>query len=126
MVYVNDVGASLAFYEAVLQIIRHHEDGDGSYGELHHGNTRLGFVANWHADRHLGMAFRRNEPAREPAGFELYFVVEDVDAAYDRALAAGGVSVSPPTEKPWGNRAAIIRDLDGLLVEIADEGETRA
>jgi catechol 2,3-dioxygenase-like lactoylglutathione lyase family enzyme len=126
MIYVNDVSASLAFYESVLQITRHHEDDDGSYGELHHGDTSLGFVANWHAERNLGIPFRRNEAAREPGGFELYFVVENVDAAYDRALGAGGIAVSPPTAKPWGNRAAIIRDIDGLLVELADEGEAKA
>jgi lactoylglutathione lyase len=118
MVYVRDVFSSLAFYEAVFDVERHHADDDGSYGEFHLGETRVGFVADWHATRHLAQPFRRNDRADEPAAFELYFSVPDVDAVFAQALDAGAVPVSPPTEKPWG-RAAILRDPDGILFELA-------
>jgi lactoylglutathione lyase len=118
MVYVRDVFSTLAFYEAVFEVERHHADDDGSYGEFHLGKTRIGFVADWHASKHLPQPFRRNDPADEPAGFELYFTVPDVDAAFARALQAGAVVMVPPAEKPWG-RAAILRDPDGVLFELA-------
>lgn len=119
MVYVRDVSASLAFYEAALGVERHHADADGSYGELHSGGTHVGFVAEWHARANLSRSIRQNDHAGDPAGVELYFIVTDVDAAYGRAVEAGGVGVVPPADKSWGTRAAIVRDLDGVLVEIA-------
>jgi len=36
--------------------------------------------------------------------------VEDVDALYERALKAGAVSVLPPTDQPYGDRNAWVRD----------------
>jgi lactoylglutathione lyase len=114
VVYVEDVAASLAFYEGVFGLERDHLDDDGSYGELKVG---IGFTANWHAQRHLDIPFRRNDPSRDPAGFGLEFVVDDVDATFERALKAEGRAVWPPQEKPWG-RAAMFRDPNGVLVQI--------
>jgi lactoylglutathione lyase len=41
-----------------------------------------------------------------------------VAAAWDAALAAGAIVVSPPRTKPWGQTVAYVRDLEGMLVEI--------
>jgi len=46
-------------------------------------------------------------------GFFLF--VEDVDAAYARALAAGATAVRPPDDVPYGLRSAIVRDPDGYF-----------
>jgi PhnB protein len=46
-------------------------------------------------------------------GFFLF--VEDVEAAYQRALAAGATSVRPPEDVPYGLRSAIVRDPEGYL-----------
>ncbi|MCY3819720.1 MAG: VOC family protein [Gammaproteobacteria bacterium] len=35
--------------------------------------------------------------------------VDDVDAAYARALDAGAVSVEPPSDKPYGERSCGVR-----------------
>ena len=115
IVYVEDVAASLAFYERVLGLERDHLDGDGSYGELKSG---IGFAANWHAERNLDMPFRRNEREVIPLGFELDFAVEDVDGVFRRATEAGAAPVWEPQDKPWG-RAAMFRDPDGVLVHIS-------
>ena len=40
----------------------------------------------------------------------VYMYVEDVDALYERALKAGAVSVLPPTDQPYGDRNAWVRD----------------
>jgi lactoylglutathione lyase len=115
IVYVENVAASLAFYEGVLGLERDHFDEDGSYGELKSG---IGFAANWHAARNLDLPFRRTERYGMPLGFELDFAVDDVDAVFRRAIEAGAVSVWEPQDKPWG-RAAMFRDLDGVLVHIS-------
>ena len=42
------------------------------------------------------------------AGLVVY--VEDVDAAFDRALAAGGASLGVPEDRPYGERSGFIKD----------------
>jgi len=43
----------------------------------------------------------------------IYVYVEDVDAAYRRALACGATSVEAPQDKPYEERAAGIKDSFG-------------
>ena len=51
----------------------------------------------------------------------LWFYVDDVDAAHEAALAAGGSEERPPTDMPWGERVSQIRDVDANLVNLAVE-----
>jgi len=46
-----------------------------------------------------------------PAEFHVY--VEDVDAAFQRALAAGATSLGEPASRPYGERAGFVRDAFG-------------
>jgi uncharacterized glyoxalase superfamily protein PhnB len=43
----------------------------------------------------------------------LYLLEEDVDAAFERAAAAGADVVYGPEETGWGTKRARFRDLDG-------------
>jgi uncharacterized glyoxalase superfamily protein PhnB len=43
----------------------------------------------------------------------LYVYVQDVDRSYERALAAGGESLRPPADQPYGHRTAAIKDAFG-------------
>lgn len=45
----------------------------------------------------------------------LFLFVEDVEAAFARALAAGATVVRPPDDIPYGSRSAIVRDPEGYL-----------
>ena len=45
----------------------------------------------------------------------LFLSVDDVDAAYARAIAAGATSVRPPDDMPYGMRSAIVKDPAGYL-----------
>ncbi len=49
-------------------------------------------------------------PAR-PAALHLY--VDDADAVYARAVAAGAETLFPPTDRPYGDREADVRDAFG-------------
>ena len=40
----------------------------------------------------------------------LHTYVEDIDATYQRALAAGAVSIDPPTDHEYGERGASLKD----------------
>jgi PhnB protein len=49
----------------------------------------------------------------------IYVYVEDVDAAYKRAIAAGATSVAEPSDKPYQERGAGIKDSYGNIWYIA-------
>ncbi|BBX31268.1 glyoxalase [Mycolicibacterium mageritense DSM 44476 = CIP 104973] len=46
------------------------------------------------------------------------FIVDDVDAEYQRLRGHIGAVVTEPTTMPWGNRALLFRDPDGNLVNL--------
>jgi PhnB protein len=50
-------------------------------------------------------------PSGKPAS--IYVYVDDVDAAYQRALAAGATSVAAPENKPYQERTAGVQDSFG-------------
>ena len=52
-----------------------------------------------------------------------YLYLEDVDAAYKRALQAGANSVKPPTNQFYGDRNATVRDPTGNIWGIATHVE---
>ena len=59
---------------------------------------------------------------RGPAPAFLYVYVEDTDATYRRALAAGATSLEPPRDLPYGHRRAMVRDAWGNTWQIATHG----
>ncbi len=118
IIYVADVPATLAFYEAAFGArIRFVHDSQ-LYGELDTGSTVLAFAGNEAAEM-ADLAIRPNDPATPAAGWEVCFVTDDVAAAFDRALAQGCTAVTRPEAKPWGQTVSYVRDMNGCLVEIA-------
>jgi len=53
-----------------------------------------------------------------PLGMEIALVTDDVQSAYEKAIAAGAKALKPPMAKPWGQVVAYVRCPDGLLVEL--------
>jgi predicted enzyme related to lactoylglutathione lyase len=53
-----------------------------------------------------------NAPAEVPSYWQIYFVVDDVDAAFQKALSLGAREINAPTEYP-GGRFAIVSDPQG-------------
>ena len=51
----------------------------------------------------------------------LYVYGDDADSVYGRALAAGAASVEAPTDTPYGDRRAMVRDPFGNLFQIAHQ-----
>ncbi len=49
----------------------------------------------------------------EPTAAMLLLAVPDVDAAYERVLAAGGISLEPPADQRYGARRAGVKDPHG-------------
>ncbi len=76
----------------------------------------------WHAEVKVGdSSIMMGEPMGEfgPMPASIYLYVENCDAVYRRALAAGGVSVMKPTDQPTGERYGGVRDPSGNIWWIA-------
>ena len=116
--YVDDVLATLDFYERAFGLRRGYVADNQNYAELDTGTTRLAFVSNSQASTLIPGGYRRNDRAADPPGFEFAFITDNVDAAYRKALEAGAASAAPPEDKPWGQRIAYVRDINGVLVEL--------
>jgi len=81
----------------------------GPGGRVMHAQVRLG-----NAVLELGDP----DPAEsQPTTFYLY--VDDADALYHRAVAAGATSLAPPTDQWYGDRVASVQDSTGTLWYIA-------
>jgi lactoylglutathione lyase len=119
ILYVSDVASSLEFYERALGQRRRFLHESGQYAELDTGETALALAAHELAAANLPGVYRPEErPSARPA-FEVCFVTDDVQAAFDRAVGEGATAVSAPQTKPWGQDVAYVRDPDGNLVELA-------
>src|ERR1051325_10730623 len=120
ILYVKDVAASLAFYEAAFGLSKRffQDDGGKAYGELETGTTRLGFSSLALAKDILKQAPITSSPTSTPLAEEIAFTTTDVQAVYARALKAGAIALAEPTQTPWGQVVGYVRDIDGHLVEI--------
>lgn len=117
IVYVADVPATVAFYEAAFGLTRRFVHESNLYAELETGATALAFAAESMADVN-GVTIRTNRRDDVAAGIEIALICADPQAAYDRAVAAGALPVKAPQAKPWGQVVGYVRDLDGCLVEL--------
>ena len=117
--YVDDVAASLTFYEKAFGLSRRffHDDNGKAYGELESGATRLAFLSLTLAREHLPEVIAAS-PARPPLGMEIALVTSDVPALYARAVQAGATPLSEPAAKPWDQTVAYVRDNSGHLVAL--------
>ena len=118
ILYVHDVGRSLAFYESAFGLSRRFLHESGMYGELETGDTTLAFAAEVVAQSNFTDGFQPADPSLPPAASEVAFATPDVQGAFERALLAGAVAAATPKTKPWGQTVAYVRDPDGHLVEL--------
>ena len=120
ILYVDDVAASLAFYEKAFGLTRRflHDDNDKAYGEMETGTTRLAFASLALAREHLKQDIVASAPGKPPLGVEIALTTPDVPALFARATKAGATPVSEPATKPWGQTVAYLRDNSGFLVEL--------
>lgn len=120
ILYVNDVAASLTFYEKAFGLARRffHEDNGKAYGELETGATRLAFASVALAREHLKQEIVAASPGKSPLGVEIALTTPDVPALFKQALKTGASAVSEPETKPWGQTVAYLRDNSGHLIEL--------
>lgn len=57
--------------------------------------------------------------AAVPYAAGIALVTDDVPAAHEYAIVARAREVKGPSVKPWGQIVSYVRDLNGVLVELA-------
>lgn len=114
---VEDLDRSLRFYCDVLGLPLGHRS--GSFAQLATGVTRVALYERQAMAATLGRLLA--SPSPDAPGFELGFKVDDCDGAYNELVTAGATPDVPPTDRPWGQRTAYLRDPDGHLVELAQD-----
>jgi lactoylglutathione lyase len=117
ILYVDDVESTVAFYERAFGLKRTMVVPD-EFGELATGATKLSFAARAHVVKLFPIPFQSAGMRSDPPPIEIGLVTDDVPAAFERALAAGAVTVAEPQQKPWGQTVGYVRDNNGFLVEI--------
>ncbi|MEL6322083.1 MAG: VOC family protein [Cyanobacteria bacterium J06626_14] len=115
ILYVENVSATLNFYEQSfgLQTKMLHESGD--YGELDTGETTLAF-----SSLKLISDLGKNPIEADPSTpvFEIAFETQDVQKWLDQAIKSGAVLVQNIREEPWGQTTSYVSDPNGFLIEI--------
>jgi len=118
IIYVNHVPETLAFYKAAFGFDTRFLHESGAYGELETGVTALAFASHNLGQMNLDGQYQKSDITQIPLGVEIAFITEDVNAAFDKAVAAGAVAVAEPKLKPWGQTVAYVRSIEGSLIEL--------
>jgi uncharacterized glyoxalase superfamily protein PhnB len=118
---VEDVDATLTFFTEAFGIPRRFMGPEGDYGELETGSTALAFAATTLVAQNLASAggVTRLDPHQPPIAASITLLADDVDAAVERAVAAGATLSVGAHDMPWGQRVAYVRDANGILIELA-------
>lgn len=115
ILYVENVPATIAFYQQAFGLDAAFVHDSGDYGELATGETRLAFSS---VSLMTSLGKSPGRPRVEAPVFEIAFETADVAAALEQALSAGAVLVQPVRREVWGQTTAYVRDPEGYLVEL--------
>ena len=115
---VEDMGRMIRFYRDVLGFEIREAENTGNVYLVKDGTL---FLLYGRQDFEK-MTHRKYQYLKGLNGhFEIALYVDtfpEVDAAYEKAVAAGAQPVLPPEDEPWGQRTCYIADPEGNLIEI--------
>jgi len=67
-------------------------------------------------DEGVEVLLHERPPTPGDAGVAASFRVDDVDAAAESALLAGATIIDAPSDQAWGERQAVLHDVDGHVL----------
>lgn len=117
-IVVNDAAEALEFYKEAFgaeETVRM----PGPAGRIMHAEMRIGDSVVMIGEEMPDMG--RNSPKKyggSPVGFYVY--VENVDAAWKRAVAAGAKTTMPLADMFWGDRTGTLEDPFGHSWSLAE------
>jgi len=112
---VSDAAKAIEFYKKAFGAV---EKGrfKGPDGKIMHAEIEIGSSKFMLNDEVMGMRSPQSFGG-SPASFYLYF--EDADAAFKKAIAAGGKQSFPVSDMFWGDRMGKFEDPFGFLWNVA-------
>jgi uncharacterized glyoxalase superfamily protein PhnB len=121
LVVAGDVDAAVDFYVKALGATRHYSL-PGPDGKTFHAEIQLGDSIVMLGPESAQMGTRSPATLGGSPGSLIYYV-EDADAAWARALAAGAKQAMPLGDQFWGDRYGIVTDPSGHRWAIATHKE---
>ena len=121
ILYVENLAKELKFYETAFGFKREFVHESGAYATLATGSTMLAFASHELARSNLPCDYQKIDIKQPHQSFEMTFTTNDLEKSFIQALEAGATEVALPTEKPWGQTVAYLRDPEGFLIELATE-----
>lgn len=115
ILYVENVAATLDFYEKAFGFNTRYIHEAGDYGELDTGETILSF-SSLQLMSQLGKNPQKAN-ASAPV-FEIAFETDDVAKWLKQAIDRGATLVQDVKEEPWGQTTSYVSDINGFLIEI--------
>ncbi|MFP7465181.1 VOC family protein [Bacillus safensis] len=116
ILYVNDVEASIYFYQHVLGFpIKLRVE---SYVEFDTGDVTLSINSRQDVKEALGLPVPETNQTSQT--FEIGFVVDDVEQTIASMKEKGVPIIKEPAKKTWGQTVAYVSDPDGHFIEICD------
>ncbi|MBU8655858.1 VOC family protein [Bacillus pumilus] len=116
ILYVNDVEASIHFYQHALGFpMKLRVE---SYVEFDTGDVTLSINSRRDVKDALGLPVPKANQASQT--FEIGFVVDDVEQTITSMKEKGVPIIKEPAKKPWGQTVAYVADPDGHFIEICD------
>src|ERR1700722_12687001 len=100
-----DVRAAVDWLTAAFGFAERVRIGEGHRAQLSIGSDGGVIIAD--------VASQRQAPQADVVTHEIKVRVEDVDAQFDRARAAGAQVLEPPTDREYGERECTVEDLAG-------------
>lgn len=104
---VDDLERGIAFYADAVGLRLARRLFDGSVAEMLGASSRIYLMAKAAGSAPHERASSRRDYRRHWTPVHLDFEVEDVQAAVDRALAAGAKLERPPESFSWGSQATL-------------------
>jgi uncharacterized glyoxalase superfamily protein PhnB len=111
---VSDAPATIEFLKKAFGAEESHPPMSGPDGKIMHADLKIG-------DSHVMLGEGNDQWPASPTALHLY--VEDADAVYKRAVAAGGKPTVEPMDQFYGDRSGCVKDTDGNLWWIATHKE---
>lgn len=112
---VSDAAKAIEFYKKAFGAVQKGRF-DGPDGKIMHAEIQIGNAVLMLNDEVMGMRSPQTLGG-SPAAFYLYF--EDADAAFKKAIAAGGKEIMPVTDMFWGDRLGNFEDPFGYKWNVA-------
>ena len=115
VLFVNDVRGVLEFYRKAFGFKTKFYDKEFDFGLLDAAGAEIGIASHRSGDLMMPGAYKK--PGRgHPDGVEIAFYTSDVRGAFDRAVAAGAVSLAEPRRMSWNQTVAYVRSVEGTII----------